>query len=99
VRPPGQLQRLGDEDALVQPLQLLKRYGTAAEVQDFATKHAMRYLLIAADEEPARRSFGRLNLMMGLPVTLVVDRSGIIRRRVIGPQTREAFEAAVRGVS
>jgi len=37
--------------------------------------------------------------MMGLTVTLVVDRSGIIRRRVIGPQTREAFEAAVRGVA
>ncbi len=59
----------------------------------------MRYLLLAADEEPARRYFGRLNLVMGLPVTLVVDRSGIIRRRLIGPQTREAFETAVRGVS
>lgn len=73
--------------------------GSAADVQTFATEHRMRYLLLRADEDAGRRYFGRLNLMLALPVTLVVDRAGVIRRRLIGPQTRSAFEAAVREAS
>ncbi len=73
--------------------------GSAGDVQTFATTHGMRYPLLTADEDPARRYFARLNLMLALPVTLVVDHAGIIRRRLIGPQTRDAFEAAVREAS
>ncbi len=73
--------------------------GTAADVQAFATQHGMRYLLLVATEDAGRHYFGRLNLMLALPVTLVVDQAGIIRRRLIGPQTRATFEAAVREAS
>ena len=40
----------------------------------------------------ARSHFG----IFGLPVTLVVDRHGQIRQRLIGPQTGAQFEAAIR---
>ncbi len=73
--------------------------GTAADVQAFATQHGMRYLLLMANEDAGRHYFGRLNLMLALPVTLVVDQAGIIRRRLIGPQTRATFEAAVQEAS
>lgn len=73
--------------------------GSAADVQAFATAHGMGYPLLTANEDPARRYFRRFNLMLALPVTLVVDHAGIIRRRLIGPQTRDAFEAAVREAS
>ncbi len=73
--------------------------GSAADVQAFATAHGMRYPLLTANEVPARRYFGRLNLMLALPVTIVVDHAGVIRRRLIGPQTRDAFEAAIREAS
>lgn len=73
--------------------------GSVADIRAFATEHGMGYRLLTADEDPARRFFGRLNMMLALPVTLVVDQAGIIRRRLIGPQTQAAFEAAVRGAS
>ncbi len=73
--------------------------GSAGDVRAFATTHGMRYPLLTANEDPARRYFGRLNLMLALPVTLVVDHAGVLRRRLIGPQTRVAFEAAVREAS
>jgi peroxiredoxin len=73
--------------------------GSAGDVQAFATMHGMRYPLLTATEDPARRYFGRLNLMLALPVTLLLDHAGVIRRRLIGPQTRGAFEAAVREAS
>jgi thiol-disulfide isomerase/thioredoxin len=34
--------------------------------------------------------------LLGLPTTFVVDRGGVIRRRVVGFEYKEAFEAAVR---
>ena len=34
----------------------------------------------------------------GLPVTYIIDREGRIRRKFIGPQTRESFEAAIEPV-
>jgi thiol-disulfide isomerase/thioredoxin len=73
--------------------------GSAADIRAFAKAHGMRYLLLRANEDPARRYFGRLSLMLGLPVTLVVDHAGVIRRRLIGPQSRAVFEAAVREAS
>ena len=33
--------------------------------------------------------------LLGLPTTLIVDREGLIRRKVIGFEYKEAFEAAL----
>lgn len=66
--------------------------GDPADVATFASAHGMRYTLLAAQQRWARRYFA----VIGLPVTIVADRSGVIRRRLIGPQTRAQFEAAVR---
>ncbi|MGI9090939.1 MAG: TlpA family protein disulfide reductase [Gemmatimonadaceae bacterium] len=66
--------------------------GDPADVATFASAHGMRYTLLAAQQRWARRHFA----VIGLPVTIVADRSGVIRRRLIGPQTRAQFEAAVR---
>lgn len=66
--------------------------GDPADVAAFASAHGMRYPLLAARQQWARRYFA----VIGLPVTLVTDRSGVIRRRLIGPQTRAQFETAVR---
>ncbi len=66
--------------------------GDPADVTAFAAAHGMRYALLTAPQRWARQHFA----VIGLPVTLVVDRSGGIRHRLIGPQTREQFETAVR---
>lgn len=66
--------------------------GAAADIQAFAAEHEMQYTLLMADQQWARKQFG----VFGLPVTLVVDRDGRIRRRMLGPQTGAQFSAAVR---
>lgn len=66
--------------------------GDPADIRTFAAEHEMDYTLLTADHQWARQHFG----VMGLPVTLVVDRDGRIRRRMIGPQTGAHFEAAIR---
>lgn len=73
--------------------------GTRQDIQAFAAKHTMDYLLLDADEEWGRRYFRQLGLPLFLPLTLVVDRHGVIRRRLIGPQTRAQFETAIREAS
>lgn len=66
--------------------------GDPADIRAFANEHDMEYALLVADQQWARKHFGAF----GLPVTLVVDRAGRIRRRMIGPQTGAAFTAAIR---
>lgn len=66
--------------------------GDPADVATFASAHGMGYTLLAAQQRWARRYFA----VIGLPVTIVADRSGVIRRRLIGPQTHAQFETAVR---
>jgi cytochrome c biogenesis protein CcmG/thiol:disulfide interchange protein DsbE len=66
--------------------------GDPADIRAFAEGHGMDYTLLVADQQWAREHFG----VFGLPVTLVVDRQGRIRRRMIGPQTGAQFQAAVR---
>ncbi len=73
--------------------------GSRQDIRAFGAKHAMDYLLLDADEEWGRRYFQQLGLPLLLPVTLVVDRYGVIRRRLIGPQTRAQFETAIREAS
>lgn len=73
--------------------------GNRRDIREFGAKHAMDYVLLDADEEWGRRYFRQLGLPLLLPVTLVVDRHGVIRRKLIGPQTRAQFETAIREAS
>jgi len=66
--------------------------GAARDIRDFADEKGMEYTLLTADQRWAREHFG----VFGLPVTIVVDRAGEIQHTLIGPQTEEAFEAALR---
>ena len=65
--------------------------GRASDVKQFARAHGMTYTLLMADQVWARDHFA----VFGLPITLVVDRAGRVRRRLVGPQTREEFKAAL----
>lgn len=65
--------------------------GQPANIRAFAARHGMDYLVLVATQRWTREHFG----VFGLPVTIVVDRGGRIRQRLIGPQTGAAFAAAV----
>jgi len=66
--------------------------GDPADVRTFAARHGLDYTLLLGTQQWARTHFG----LFGLPVTIVVDRQGQIRQRLIGPQTGAQFEAAIR---
>ena len=65
--------------------------GAPADIRAFAARQGMDYTLRLGTQQWARSHFG----IFGLPVTLVVDRHGQIRQRLIGPQTGAQFEAAI----
>ena len=66
--------------------------GTPADIRAFAARQGMDYALRLGTQQWARAHFG----IFGLPVTIVVDRHGQIRQRLLGPQTGAQFEAAIR---
>lgn len=66
--------------------------GNPADIRTFAASHGMDYRLLVGTQRWAAEHFG----VFGLPVTLVVDRAGRIRQRLIGAQTGVLFTAAVR---
>ncbi len=66
--------------------------GTPADIRAFAAQQGMDYALRLGTQQWARSHFG----IFGLPVTIVVDRHGQIRQRLIGPQSTAQFEAAIR---
>lgn len=66
--------------------------GDPADIEAFAAAHQMEYSLFTVRQGWGRRHLG----VFGLPVTLVVDREGTVRRRLIGPHTLAQFEAAIR---
>jgi len=66
--------------------------GDAADVRTFAVRHGLDYAVLMGTQSWARTHFG----IFGLPVTLVVDRQGQVRQRLLGPQTGAQFEAAIR---
>lgn len=68
--------------------------GSPADVRRFAEQHRMDYDLLMMDEGEARRYLGKLHLPQGLPISLVVDRDGVIRRKFFGPHTEPQFAAA-----
>jgi thiol-disulfide isomerase/thioredoxin len=87
--------------------QLLKRYGprgfavvgfkfdTMTDTEDpvlFAKKIGVRYPLAVAPED-LKQKFGGIE---GLPTTLLYDRQGLLRKKVIGFEYTEAFESALK---
>jgi cytochrome c biogenesis protein CcmG/thiol:disulfide interchange protein DsbE len=65
--------------------------GAPADIRAFADQHRLEYRLLIGTSQWARTHFQ----LFGLPVTVVVDRHGQIRQRLIGPHTEEQFAAAI----
>lgn len=65
--------------------------GSPEEIRDFAERHGVEYELLRASREWARRHFR----VLGMPTTLIVDRDGRVRRRMVGPQTAERLREAL----
>lgn len=61
------------------------------DVAVFARKHRIRYPLLMGTPE-SQQSFS----ILGIPTSMVVDRQGIIRKKVIGFEYKDAFEAALK---
>ncbi len=57
----------------------------------FAKKIGARYPLAVAPDD-LRQKFGGIE---GLPTTMLYDRQGILRKKVIGFEYTDAFEAAI----
>ena len=88
---------------------LLERYGsrgfavvgfkfdTMADTEDpvqFAKKMGVSYPLAVAPDE-LKEKFGGIE---GLPTTMLYDRGGILRKKVIGFEYTEAFESAINSI-
>jgi len=86
---------------------LLERYGprglvvigfkfdTIADTEDsvkFARRMGVRYPLAIAPDE-LKEKFGGID---GLPTTMLYDREGILRKKVVGFEYTEAFESVVK---
>lgn len=65
--------------------------GSAKNIRTFAERHAMHYPLLMAGSHALDSRFG----LIGLPVTVVVDADGVVRRRLLGPQTLAQFQAVI----
>ena len=73
------------------------KFDTMMDTEDpllFAKKIGVRYLLAVASDE-LKEKFGGIE---GLPTTMLYDRQGILRKKVIGFEYTDAFEAALRGL-
>jgi thiol-disulfide isomerase/thioredoxin len=70
--------------------------GSAAEIRRFAAAHHVDYDLLVMDESAARRYLSEVHLPASLPISLVVDRCGVIRRKFFGPHAAPQFAAAAR---
>src|ERR1700730_1240335 len=71
------------------------KFDTMADTEDpvkFARKIGVHYPLAAAPEE-LKRKFGGIE---GLPTTMIYDREGILRKKVVGFEYPEAFESAIK---
>lgn len=61
--------------------------GSAEEIRSFAEKHGVDFPIYRASQAWAGRHFG----LYGLPTTLVVDATGRVHERLMGPQTRQSL--------
>jgi thiol-disulfide isomerase/thioredoxin len=65
--------------------------GAPADIRAFASQHGLDYRLLMGTRHWARTHFQ----LFGLPLTVVVDRHGQMRQRLIGPHTEAQFTAAM----
>lgn len=68
--------------------------GTAAEVRAYAREHGVNYPLWTTDQETLVSRFRS----SGIPLTLLVDSAGIVRRRYMGPQTYDRLAGDLRAL-
>jgi len=64
----------------------------AAEVAKFARELGVHYRLLLSSEDVQARWGG----IQGIPTTFLVDRSGVVRKKVVGFEYKEEFEKALR---
>lgn len=84
------LDRYGSRGFMVVGL----KFDTMADTEDpvvFAKKIGVRYPLAVASED-LKQKFGGIE---GLPTTILYDRKGILRKKVIGFEYTETFETAL----
>jgi thiol-disulfide isomerase/thioredoxin len=70
------------------------KFDTMADTEDpiqFATKMGVHYSLAVAPDE-LKQKFGGIE---GLPTTMLYDRKGILRKKVIGFEYTDAFDGAI----
>jgi peroxiredoxin len=63
----------------------------AGEVAKFARELGVTYRLLLSQSE-VEKSWGGI---LGIPTTFLVDRDGVVRKRVIGFEYKEEFEKAL----
>jgi len=68
--------------------------GTREEIRTFGEEYGINYPIWLSDPGTAATEYGAL----GLPLTLLVDRRGVIRRRYMGPQTYETLRRDLRAL-
>jgi peroxiredoxin len=67
----------------------ISRDDAAEKVREFQKEIPQDYLVGLGGQEIERQ------LETTLPTSYIIDRRGQVRKKLIGPQTREAFEAAI----
>ncbi len=66
----------------------------ASDVARFANQLGVHYTLLLSTDE-VEKQFGGI---LGIPTTFVMDRHGVIRKKVIGFEYKEAFETTVKEI-
>ena len=73
------------------------KFDTMTDTEDpllFAKRIGVRYPLAVASDE-LKQKFGGIE---GLPTTMLYDRQGALRKKVIGFEYTDAFESALKGL-
>ena len=65
--------------------------GGAGVVKPFTEKYKMNYPVLLADEDIVKR-YGEMN---AIPVTILIDRKGMIRGRFVGMRTKDMLESVI----
>jgi peroxiredoxin len=65
---------------------------TPEEIKEFQNDIKQDYTLLLGDDELK----SKLGVGQSFPTTLIIDRQGRIRKRIVGQRNREAFEAEVK---
>jgi thiol-disulfide isomerase/thioredoxin len=74
------------------------KFDTMMDTEDpllFAKRIGVRYPLAVASDE-LKQKFGGIE---GLPTTMLYDRDGVLRKKVIGFEYTDTFETALRGLT